>query len=71
MSSTNKISLTHSDLRYMISEAARNILKEYWTSADDAAEEDSARDPEGIPRAVMKENKRHSRMVICYPHVGH
>ena len=38
MSTTSKISLTHRDLRHMISEAARSVIKEYWTSADDAAE---------------------------------
>ena len=38
MSRTSKISLTHSDLRHMISEATKNIIKEYWTSADDWAE---------------------------------
>ena len=32
------MSITQRDLRYMISEATRNILKEYWGSDDDAAE---------------------------------
>ena len=36
--SAKKMSITQRDLRYMISEATRNILKEYWGSDDDAAE---------------------------------
>ena len=38
MGKVNKIALTENDLRRMVSKATRHILKEYWTSADDAAE---------------------------------
>ena len=38
MEETQKMSLTQRDLKHMISEATRQILKEYWTSDDDAAE---------------------------------
>ena len=63
MSSTNKISLTHSDLRYMISEAARNILKEYWTSADDAAEEAYRKATERIEQEFQEILKTDERYV--------
>ena len=38
MGEIHKMSLTQSDLKRMISEATRHILKEYWGSDDDAAE---------------------------------
>ena len=63
MGKMNKISLTQRDLRYMISEAARNILKEYWGSDDDAAEAAYRRAEERIEQEFQEILKTDERYV--------
>lgn len=63
MKRMNNISLTHNDLRNMISEATRRIIKEYWGSDDDAAEEAYRKAEQRIEQEFQEILKTDSRYV--------
>ena len=57
------VKLNESDFRNMISEATRRIIKEYWTSADDAAEEAHRKASQRIEQEFREILKTDSRYV--------
>ena len=63
MKNTNKISINRADLRNMISEATRAIIKEYWTSADDAAAEAHRQAEERVEKEFQDILKSDSRYI--------